>query len=757
MAEAFDPYVKWLAIRDPRRPPDHYTLLGLRALEDDPDVISNAADQRMTHIRTFAAGRHSEHSQEILNALATARVCLLNTETKQPYDEKLRAAGQSTVEPIVAAVADPEPVVSIQVNPRPPAVQVVSRGESISTTYRQRKRTPTGLYITVIAGVAVTVAIVGMVMFIAPNTPEQPSISVVSDNAPANPLPSKPPSPRPSRESDVESPSAPEIANRPASDEQPTAPEMPSPEVADSTESETRETESPERSDSEPPSPREEMPADGSNDTDTPGTESPMDEPKSDDAAKALPPKPERLPVPNREQRAEAQKEIATLFGVDIRQATSPNARLLLAKKTVREARETTDPAVKFMLFELTRSLAGNLGSVEVALAAARDQAEHFAIDRLETEIDTIDQLMGATESRQRIYSLIHAVLQTQERAIRDERFPEAMQLIRRATTLAKRSGDLVVVSELKTNARDVRLMGDKFRQLQSVRDTLQADPADAGANFAIGKFKATVTGNWEAAIPLLLLGADPQWRAAAEFERDGPGNPQGQVQAGDAWWALAESIGGRNATSVRQRAAFWYDQALPSLADAEETRVRGRVAELFGDTTIWRTEPGNPANLGHVNANTLPRCTLELWFATRETDGTLIIKRQERTDSSLAILIDREAISAWAVGGRKVHARIASGPRVSDGRWHHAALVKERSSIRLYLDGQPVGASGGVASVFASEAPWVLGVNIMHAPHQTVIEAKYCRIRYSSVVRYRYPFTPRRDYKDDKATVFFK
>ena len=59
MPEAFDAYYKWLGIPSEEQPPDRYRLLGIRMFEPDPDVISNAADQRMAHIRSFQAGGHS--------------------------------------------------------------------------------------------------------------------------------------------------------------------------------------------------------------------------------------------------------------------------------------------------------------------------------------------------------------------------------------------------------------------------------------------------------------------------------------------------------------------------------------------------------------------------------------------------------------------------------------------------------------------------------------------------------------------------
>lgn len=89
---AFDPYHRWLGIPPEEQPPNHYRLLGLVQYESDPEVIENAANQRMAHLRSFQAGRHAADSQRLLNEVAAARICLLNADKKAAYDDELRAS-----------------------------------------------------------------------------------------------------------------------------------------------------------------------------------------------------------------------------------------------------------------------------------------------------------------------------------------------------------------------------------------------------------------------------------------------------------------------------------------------------------------------------------------------------------------------------------------------------------------------------------------------------------------------------------------
>ncbi len=110
MPRAFDPYYTWLGIPPEDQPPNHYRLLGLRPFEQNPDVIENAADQRMAHLRTFQTGKRAKFSQKLLNEVAAARVCLLNPERKAAYDRQVRQMLR-----VEAADAEKPP----QVGPRP--------------------------------------------------------------------------------------------------------------------------------------------------------------------------------------------------------------------------------------------------------------------------------------------------------------------------------------------------------------------------------------------------------------------------------------------------------------------------------------------------------------------------------------------------------------------------------------------------------------------------------------------------------------
>ena len=84
-----DVYKEWLGIPEADRPPDHYTLLRLVMFEDDPDKIQNNYRKLNNHIRKFATGQYQQESQDLLNELAKAMLCLTDPDSKSQYDVSL--------------------------------------------------------------------------------------------------------------------------------------------------------------------------------------------------------------------------------------------------------------------------------------------------------------------------------------------------------------------------------------------------------------------------------------------------------------------------------------------------------------------------------------------------------------------------------------------------------------------------------------------------------------------------------------------
>ena len=103
MAE-IDVYKDWLGIPEGTRPPDHYTLLRLLQFEDDTEKIRANYRKLNGHVRKYSSGQYVLRSQELLNEMAKAMLCLTDPDGKRDYD---RSLGR---EPLVTDEEEPQTV-----------------------------------------------------------------------------------------------------------------------------------------------------------------------------------------------------------------------------------------------------------------------------------------------------------------------------------------------------------------------------------------------------------------------------------------------------------------------------------------------------------------------------------------------------------------------------------------------------------------------------------------------------------------------
>jgi len=89
MAETLDVYRDWLGITDAERPLNYYQLLRAPKFEDNAEKIRAHYRKLNTHVRKYAAGQYAAQSQQLLNELAKAMLCLTDLERKREYDATL--------------------------------------------------------------------------------------------------------------------------------------------------------------------------------------------------------------------------------------------------------------------------------------------------------------------------------------------------------------------------------------------------------------------------------------------------------------------------------------------------------------------------------------------------------------------------------------------------------------------------------------------------------------------------------------------
>ncbi len=108
MSAPLDIYRDWLGIEAINRPLNYYQLLRLPAFEDDTEKIRDRYRKMNSHVRKFGTGDYATESQELLNELAKAMLCLTDLQRKRDYDASLGRkdagpGGRRTLEEILLA------------------------------------------------------------------------------------------------------------------------------------------------------------------------------------------------------------------------------------------------------------------------------------------------------------------------------------------------------------------------------------------------------------------------------------------------------------------------------------------------------------------------------------------------------------------------------------------------------------------------------------------------------------------------------
>ena len=89
MAEQIDVYREWLGIQETTRPLNYYQLLRVPQFCDDAGKIRAHYRKMNAHVRKYASGDYAQQSQQLLNELAKAMLCLTDLQRKREYDASL--------------------------------------------------------------------------------------------------------------------------------------------------------------------------------------------------------------------------------------------------------------------------------------------------------------------------------------------------------------------------------------------------------------------------------------------------------------------------------------------------------------------------------------------------------------------------------------------------------------------------------------------------------------------------------------------
>jgi hypothetical protein len=576
MEEPFDPYYIWLGIAPEDQPPTHYRLLGIRPFEPNPNVIQNAADRQMAHLRTFQIGKHSLLSQRLLNEVAAARVCLLSPAKRSEYDDRLRG---TITEPVSRT---DEPPKAEPAPPFPFALGGASPG--LSRRYGavpMRKRSPIGQAVAVLAS-ALALLVFGVVYWgRAARGPPEPGTAnggVEKVRVRTSPDEIRRPVGPPARagkasRADSSEAVAPAI-RRPA----------PGPEV-DGPERAAAELVPPRQVATAPsPPPGEPVPAAA---RDAPGLVQRGAAASSPGGAGGRPER--RASLPSAADQEDALRLARDVYEGALKRARTVEEKKALARRLLGQASAASAPdAGTFALLRLAREISVQALDVTTALEATDAMGQRYRFDVPAAKVEVISDLAKKTRTSEQHSVLAKSAMRAMEEAAEAERFDSALRLAGLAIAEGEFAHDKDLVSRTKGRAREMRKSADINAQFQEARGRLKEAPDDPAANQAVGTYYCGVKNDWAAGLPHLAKGTDAGLRGLAMRELNSPPTrPTDQLALADAWWRLggAPDVGNARpalSLSILRHAGALYAKAGERLTGAlDKAKVEGRLGDL--------------------------------------------------------------------------------------------------------------------------------------------------------------------------------
>lgn len=551
---SFDPYHQWLGIPESEQPANHYRLLGIGLFEDDGDVIESAADRQMAHVRTFERGPHAALSQQILNELSAARLCLLDPERRAAYDaelqrQRLARQGGALVPSQAIPVAQSVVVVESVAPPFVPDLASPSmhgpllRGGS-HVAHRRRSSGWPAVAFTALAAVAIAVPAVYM------NLPEKPA---------------------PKAAGGAENRATPQsrtmLAEKKTADQRTS--DAPRPAVLP-TNSDGGETK---RFSFDIPEPRRTPqnavatsagPAAAHASQALPKATMPPAVPAQDSKSSALLPR-KLPPLPAAGALEAARQQVNALFSSERQRAVSASGQLVLAYELLNRARSNRDESmVRCVLAQQSQELATKAGDAVTACRALELIATVYdAGDLLQARASIIEQCLRVPVSEHLSWNNVLLAISVAEGALAAGRFDLAASLVQPAgetvRTKIKNQTLYKKLAALRSSVSAHKLQRDAYDKALA---TLKEQPEEADANLAAGQYEMLILGDWKAGAARWARLRDPAIDELLQLDRKAYRDAQSRFAAARAWWDAASGAGTAWKRHYELQAKYWLVRA---------------------------------------------------------------------------------------------------------------------------------------------------------------------------------------------------
>ena len=543
MAETFDPYRRWLGIPPKELPPNHYRLLGIELFEERLEVIREAADRRTAYLEKQQTGKHAELAERLIDQVAAAKACLLNSQQKTTYDALLEYQLQAAAAAQGSGAAEvPEQEQTDRFGKACRAVQ------SFLASGGRRGRL--AMFLGVFAASFLLVVAAVLWSGRRQETPQDRTASL--DGRESESIDST------DQESEIESQSPPALAA--------------TQDAVSAVAAGSGPLEPPAQPDSSPPS---ELPVvDTSGATEDPAT------PETRQPAEG----PQKLPVPSSEDQEEFVRQLEEAFNLD--RTRTPQENLELARELFRlSGQSAKGPIQRFVLLRTAMDRAGEGGDAALMLRAVDAIGGEFDIDAIDVKQNVLTTFARNASTPDAIRSLVENTLALADDAVKRQEYDAAVRLVATASLATQRPAGSSYRKTVQDRQDEIEQLRRQHSQIEQARAVLEGDPENAVANLQLGLWYCVSEDDWQRGLSCLAKGSDQHLKDVARLELVAPlTGPEDQVAMADAWWELAKTRKGDEKGAFIRHAGTWYEKALDEVTSAPlEARLKKRLQEIAG------------------------------------------------------------------------------------------------------------------------------------------------------------------------------
>ena len=266
----------------------------------------------------------------------------------------------------------------------------------------------------------------------------------------------------------------------------------------------------------------------------------------------------------------ESLRLVVEIYKTKYDAAKTSEQKAAFAKMLIKIGLETNNDATsRYVLYRLARDVASKAGELRVAFDAISRLNDTYEIDALQMKIDALgDVVKSKSKSKEQSEGTASLAIQLIDDAVSADNYTAAKELGELALSASRMSGSAELRKLATSQAKNIALIQSEFQKTKEARMALKTNPVDPEANLC-----CFMKGDFETGLPMLALGSDPELKRLAVKELGGVSDPIEETELGDGWWSLAEKEEDYAKDQMQQRAAYWYQKALPSLAGPSPRR----------------------------------------------------------------------------------------------------------------------------------------------------------------------------------------